>query len=64
MTAGGGAKFTGVNPGESGDGGGRKGGAANPFDEKTYDEKAQIRMFRDSPEAARALAKQAGISIL
>ena len=65
-----GQKFTGVKPGESGDGSGAAGasgaaaGGVNPFDPKTYDEAAQRKLFRENPEAAKALAKQAGIPIL
>jgi len=66
-----GQKFTGVKPGESGDGTGAAGssgataaGGVNPFDPKTYDEKAQIALFRSNPDSARAMAKQAGIPIL
>ena len=71
QAAGDGARFTGVKPGESGDAGGAAGPAgpgaaagANPFDPKSYDEAAQIKLFRDNPGAAKALAKQAGIPVL
>jgi hypothetical protein len=58
-------KFTGLSPGESGDGVMSSGGAGgNPFDAKSYDEAAQIVMFRNNPVAARAMAKQAGIPML
>ena len=64
-----GGKFTGVKPGESGDAGGgagagAPGAGANPFDPKTYDEAAQIKIYRENPAAAKALAKQAGIPVL
>ena len=55
--------FTGFKPGETGVDR-LPAGAANPFDPKTYDEQAQLKLFRSSPDAARAMAKQAGIPFL
>jgi len=58
-------KLTGFKPGEAGDGSPPPGGLkGNPFDPKTYDEAAQVRLFREQPEAARAMARAAGLPIL
>lgn len=54
--------FTGTKPGESGTP--PTGGVKNPFAKDTYDEAAQIELFRKNPELARNLARQAGISFI
>jgi hypothetical protein len=59
----GGDGFVGVNPGETGTPPVTTGGT-NPFDSKTYDEAAQIKLFRENPERAKAMAKQAGLRYL
>jgi hypothetical protein len=59
-----GAKLAGLKPGESGDGGIIPGGLTNPFAKDTYDEAAQIKLFRENPELAKAMAKQAGIKFI
>jgi hypothetical protein len=51
--------FTGVKPGETGTPE-PAGGALNPFAKDNYDEAEQIKLFRQNPDMARALAKQAG----
>jgi hypothetical protein len=56
-------KFTGVKPGESG-GAKPKGDGANPFAKESYNEAEQIKLFRENPEMAKALAKQAGIRFI
>jgi len=58
-----GEKFTGVKPGESG-GTKPKGDGANPFAKESYNEAEQIKLFRENPEMAKALAKQAGIRFI
>ena len=55
-------KVAGVAPGESSSDEAPNDGA-NPFAKDTYDEKAIIKMFREDKEAARAMAKKAGITI-
>ena len=54
-----GAVIKGMKPGEAGDGAGY-GGEVNPFAAKTFDLEAQGKLFRENPDAARALARQAG----
>ena len=59
----GGQKFTGVKPGENG-GVKPKSDGANPFAKESYNEEEQIKLFRENPEMAKALAKQAGIRFI
>lgn len=54
---------TGMKPGESGDVPTAGGGAVNPFAQKTFDVEAQGKLFRENPEAARAMAKAAGYKL-
>jgi hypothetical protein len=56
--------FVGMKPGESGDTKPPMTGGVNPFDPKTYNEAAQIKMFRENPELAKAMAKQAGLKFI
>jgi hypothetical protein len=58
-----GAIIKGMKPGDASDGAGH-GGEVNPFAEKTFDLEAQGRLFKEKPDVARALAKQAGIKFL
>ncbi len=58
-----GAVIKGMNPGEAGDGAGY-GGEVNPFAAKTFDLEAQGKLFRENPDAARALARQAGVKFV
>lgn len=58
-----GAVIKGMKPGEAGDGAGY-GGEVNPFAAKTFDLEAQGKMFRENPDAARALARQAGVKFV
>ena len=53
--------FTGIKPGETGTSQPLN-GVINPFAKDTYDEAAQIKLFRDNPELAKTLAKQAGLT--
>jgi hypothetical protein len=55
--------FVGVKPGETGLPATQTGGS-NPFSKETYDEAAIRKMFRDNPEQAKAMAKQAGHKFL
>ena len=54
------SKPTGQTPGE----GSNRQTGLNPFAKDSYDEMEQIKMFRENPELAKALAKQAGIPII
>jgi len=54
---------TGTSPGESGNHQLQSGGT-NPFDSKTYDEAAQIKLYKTNPELARTLARQAGFTYI
>jgi hypothetical protein len=56
------AQFTGVKPAESGVPPTTT-IAVNPFAPKTIDEAAQVKLFRENPELAKALMKQAGIPV-
>jgi hypothetical protein len=56
--------FVGVKPAESGDAKPINSSGVNPFAKDTYDEAAQIKLFRENPELAKALAKQAGLKFL
>ena len=58
-----GAVIKGMKPGEAGDGVGY-GGEVNPFAAKTFDLEAQGKLFRENPDAARALARQAGVKFV
>ena len=58
-----GAVIKGMKPGEAGDGAG-DGGEVNPFAAKTFDLEAQGKLFRENPDAARALARQAGVKFV
>ena len=58
-----GAVIKGMKPGEAGDGAGY-GGEVNPFATKTFDLEAQGKLFRENPDAARALARQAGVKFV
>lgn len=58
-----GAVIKGMKPGEAGDGAGY-GGEVNPFAAKTFDLEAQGELFRENPDAARALARQAGVKFV
>lgn len=58
-----GAVIKGMKPGEAGDGA-RYGGEVNPFAAKTFDLEAQGKLFRENPDAARALARQAGVKFV
>lgn len=58
-----GAVIKGMKPGEAGDGAGY-GGEVNPFAAKTFDLEAQGKLFRENPDAARALARQAGVKFV
>nr|DAW60551.1 MAG TPA: minor structural protein [Caudoviricetes sp.] len=58
-----GAIIKGMKPGEAGDGAGY-GGEVNPFAAKTFDLEAQGKLFREKPDVARALAKQAGVKFV
>lgn len=58
-----GAVIKGMKPGETGDGAGY-GGEVNPFAAKTFDLEAQGKLFRENPDAARALARQAGVKFV
>lgn len=58
-----GAVIKGMKPGEAGDGAGY-GGEVNPFAAKTFDLEAQGKLFREDPDAARALARQAGVKFV
>lgn len=58
-----GAVIKGMKPGEVGDGAGY-GGEVNPFAAKTFDLEAQGKLFRENPDAARALARQAGVKFV
>ena len=58
-----GAVIKGMKPGEAGDGAGY-GGEVNPFAAKTFDLEAQGNLFRENPDAARALARQAGVKFV
>ena len=58
-----GAVIKGMKPGEAGDGAGY-GGEGNPFAAKTFDLEAQGKLFRENPDAARALARQAGVKFV
>lgn len=58
-----GAVIKGMKPGEAGDGAGY-GGEINPFAAKTFDLEAQGKLFRENPDAARALARQAGVKFV
>lgn len=58
-----GAVIKGMKPGEAGDGTGY-GGEVNPFAAKTFDLEAQGKLFRENPDAARALARQAGVKFV
>lgn len=58
-----GAVIKGMKPGEAGDGAGY-GGEVNPFAAKTFDLEAQGKLFRENPDAARALARQAGVKFI
>lgn len=58
-----GAIIKGMKPGEAGDGAGY-GGEVNPFAAKTFDLEAQGKLFRENPDAARALARQAGVKFV
>jgi hypothetical protein len=55
--------FVGVKPGETGVPATQTTSGNNPFDPKSYDEAAQIKMFRDNPELGKAMAKQAGVKM-
>lgn len=57
------AVIKGMKPGEAGDGAGY-GGEVNPFAAKTFDLEAQGKLFRENPDAARALARQAGVKFV
>lgn len=58
-----GAVIKGMKPGEAGDGAGY-GGEVNPFAAKAFDLEAQGKLFRENPDAARALARQAGVKFV
>lgn len=58
-----GAVIKGMKPGEAGDGAGY-GGEVNPFAAKTFDLETQGKLFRENPDAARALARQAGVKFV
>ena len=58
-----GAVIKGMKPGEAGDGAGY-GGEVNPFAAKTFDLEAQGKLFRENPDAARALARQADVKFV
>lgn len=58
-----GAVIKGMKPGEAGDGAGYE-GEVNPFAAKTFDLEAQGKLFRENPDAARALARQAGVKFV
>lgn len=58
-----GAVIKGMKPGEAGDGAGY-GGEVNPFAAKTFDLEAQGKLFRENPDAARALARQGGVKFV
>lgn len=58
-----GAVIKGMKPGEAGDGA-RYEGEVNPFAAKTFDLEAQGKLFRENPDAARALARQAGVKFV
>lgn len=58
-----GAVIKGMKPGEAGDGAGY-GGEVNPFAAKTFDLEAQGKLFRENPDAARALARQVGVKFV
>lgn len=53
-------QFVGIKPGEKGEQSPAVIAGSNPFAKDTYDEAAQVKLFRDNPEMARALARQAG----
>lgn len=55
--------FTGTKPGETGISQPTN-GVKNPFTKDTYNEAAQIELFRKNPELARTLARQAGIPFI
>lgn len=55
--------FTGTKPGETGTTQPTN-GIKNPFAKDTYDEAAQIKLFRENPDLAKTLAKQAGFNLL
>ena len=55
--------FTGMKPGETGVKQPTN-GAKNPFAKDSYDEAAQIKLFRENPDLARTLARQAGITYI
>jgi hypothetical protein len=57
------AGFVGVKPGETGAPPPNSGGG-NPFAKDSYNEAAQIKMFRENPEQAKAMAKLAGVKYL
>ena len=54
-------QFTGIKPGETGVTKPHN-NMVNPFAKDTYNEVEQIRLFKENPELARTLAKQAGIN--
>jgi hypothetical protein len=55
--------FVGIKPGETGTSQPTN-GVKNPFAKDTYNEAAQIELFRKNPELARTLARQAGIPFI
>lgn len=62
-TADGTQTFTGTKPGETGTTHPIN-NVKNPFAKDTYDEAAQIKLFRENPDLAKTLAKQAGFNLL
>lgn len=58
-----GTVIKGMKPGDASSGAGH-GGEVNPFTDATFDLEAQGRLFREKPDVARALAKQAGYQFL
>jgi hypothetical protein len=55
--------FVGVKPGETGVPATQTAAGNNPFAKDSYDEAKQIQMFRENPELAKAMAKQAGMKM-
>jgi len=53
-------QFVGIKPGEKGEQTPASAVGTNPFTKDTYDEAAQVQLFKENPEMARALARQAG----
>ena len=54
----------GMKPGEAKDNTGLHGGETNPFAEATLNLEAQAKLFKENPELARALAKEANYKFI